>query len=120
MGFSERKTFLLSAILLKQCRVPRTLNFTCFRTKDCTSSSERPEVRFSVPYSRLPAQFFSLSPAAQEKRGATAGAAISRDAVLRNRRLFMVRLVAHFSACHGMTEPKEDRYSTSPLVGVRA
>src|SRR5215510_12843882 len=91
MGFRERKALLLSAILLKQCRVPRTLNFACFRTKDCTSSSNRAEVRFSVPYSRFPAQFFNLSPSViHANRGAIAGVTISTEAVLRNRRLFMI------------------------------
>src|SRR4030095_3093159 len=95
MGFKERKALLVSAILLKQCRVPRTLNFACLRTKDCTSSSERAEVRFSVPYSRFPAQLFNLSPSAvHANRGAIAGVAISKEAVLRNRRLFMMSLAA--------------------------
>src|SRR5215468_11232591 len=94
MGLSDRKALLLSAILLKQCRVPRTLKRECLRTKDCTSSSAWAECRFSVPYSRLPAQFFNLSPAVQANRRAMAGAAINRDAVRRKRRLFMVSLLA--------------------------
>src|SRR6476660_8537695 len=60
---SESRLNLLSAMLLKQCRVPSTLRWLCFLTKSRACSSELAEYRFSVLYSRLPAQFFNLSPA---------------------------------------------------------
>src|SRR5713101_8551078 len=75
----ERRLYLLSAMLLKQWRVPSTFNRLCFFTKSRACSSELAEYRLSVLYSRLPAQFFNLSPDIlspdiQENRGETTGA----------------------------------------------
>src|SRR5258708_40359165 len=58
---TERKSYLLSAMLLKQWRVPSTFSWLCFFTKSRACSSELAEYRLSVLYSRLPAQFFNLS-----------------------------------------------------------
>src|SRR6266436_5448316 len=63
IGFKERKSWVLSAMLLKQWRVPSTFNRLCFFTKSRACSSELAEYKLSVLYSRLPAQFFNLSPA---------------------------------------------------------
>src|SRR2546426_6829972 len=87
IGFSERRFCVLSAMSLKQWRVPRTLSLLCFLTNSCTCSRELAEYRRSVPYSRLPAQFLSLSPDAQARRGETTGAAISAEESLMKVRL---------------------------------
>src|SRR5438309_10549373 len=76
IGFSERRFCVLSAMSLKQWRVPRTLSLLCFLTNSCTCSSELAEYKRSVPYSRLPAQFFSLLLDAQANRGEMTGLAI--------------------------------------------
>src|SRR6267378_3277350 len=89
IGFKESRLWVLSAMLLKQWRVPRTLRLLCRLTNSRTCSSELAGYRRSVLYSRLPAQFFSLSGAAQVSRGGRAGAAISAEKSLRNDRLFM-------------------------------
>src|SRR6266571_8715210 len=91
IGFNERRLSELSAMSLKQWRVPRTFNLVCFLTNSCTRSSEWAGYRRSVPYSRLPAQFFGFSPDAQARRGETTGAATSAEESLRKARLFMVR-----------------------------
>src|SRR6266581_4320504 len=89
IGFNERRLSELSAMSLKQWRVPRTFNLRCFLTNSCTRSSERAGWRRSVPYSRLPAQFLSFSPDAQAMRGETTGAATIAEESLRKARLFM-------------------------------
>ena len=55
--------YLLSAMLLKQWRVPSTFSWLCFFTKSRARSNELAEYKLSVLYSRLPAQFFNLSAA---------------------------------------------------------
>src|SRR5438270_8914446 len=74
-GFNDRNWFVLSAILLKQWRVPSTFSLDCFRTKSRACSREVTVYKFSVPYSTLPAQFFSLLSGSSAKRGETAGPA---------------------------------------------
>src|SRR6266576_1149498 len=60
MVFAERNSLVVSAILLKQWRVPSTFRLRRFLTNSCMFFSEVAEYCFSVLYSRLPAQFFSL------------------------------------------------------------
>src|SRR5580658_3263025 len=87
-GFKERKASLLSAMLLKQWREPRTFSLGCFLTKSWTCSWDLAAWRFSVLYSRLPAQLVSLSGAAQAKRRETVGMAIVAEESFRKVRLF--------------------------------
>src|SRR5437879_11226073 len=61
MSFRERNCSLLSAMELKQWRVPSTFNRSCLRTNSRTCPTDLGEYTLSVPYSRFPAQFFSLS-----------------------------------------------------------
>src|SRR5579863_9774175 len=74
---------------LKQCRVPSTLNFCCFLTKACATSSEFAVVNFSVLYSRLPAQFLSLSLCVHDNNGAIKGLVSAAEQSLRNSLLSM-------------------------------
>src|SRR5215469_9565103 len=85
----EMNCRLLSAILLKQWRVPRTVRLFCFLADSRTLSWVRAEYRFSVLYSKLPAQFLSFSPAAHAKRGARKGLPIREEQTLRKDRLFI-------------------------------
>src|SRR5438445_5462218 len=77
IDFKDRKLCALSAMLLKQWRVPSTFRLLCFLTKLRTCWSEAAEYRLSVLYSRLPAQFFSLLPDAQADRGEMTGFVIN-------------------------------------------
>src|SRR5207302_9113277 len=61
IDLSERNSEGVSAILLKQWRVPSTLSFFRFLTKSWTSLTDFAEYNLSVPYSILPAQLVSLS-----------------------------------------------------------
>src|SRR5262245_45104392 len=61
MSVSDKKPFLLSAIVLKQCLVPSTFSFSVFLTYSFTSATDFAAFRFSVLYSMFPAQFFSFS-----------------------------------------------------------
>src|SRR6266478_4528348 len=89
MAFNESRFCLLSAILLKQWRVPRTFSLLSRLTNSRTWSTELAGYRRSVLYSRLPAQFFSLSPRAQASRGESARAAIIAERTLRKDLLSM-------------------------------
>src|SRR6266576_4764077 len=60
VAFIERNSLVVSAMLLKQWRVPSTFRLRRFLTNSCMFFSEVAEYCFSVLYSRLPAQFFSL------------------------------------------------------------
>src|SRR5206468_2413123 len=91
---SESRLYLLSAMLLKQWRVPSTFRWACFFTKSRVCSKEFAEYNLSVLYSRLPAQFFSLSLAIlpsfiQANSGEIKGVANSADESLRKVLLFM-------------------------------
>src|SRR5277367_2859327 len=88
-GFRERKASLLSAMLLKQWREPRTFSLGWDFTKDGISSRDLAVWTLSVLYSRLPAQLVSLSGLAQERRRETAGVAIVAEESFRKVRLFM-------------------------------
>src|SRR2546430_9501039 len=61
IGLSERNSALVSAIVLKQWRVPSPLSLFRFLTKSCTSFTDFAEYSLWVPYSILPAQLVSLS-----------------------------------------------------------
>src|ERR1043165_4991077 len=61
ISVSDKNASLLSAIVLKQCRVPRTFSLLCFLTYSFTSSTYFAAYKFSVLYSTFPAQFFNLS-----------------------------------------------------------
>src|SRR6266566_2137213 len=87
--FNERSSFELSAMSLKQCRVPRTFNLLCSLTKFRTSSGERAEYNRSVPYARLPAQLVNFSDA-QEKTGESSGLAAAAEQSRMKVRLFKV------------------------------
>src|SRR5262249_53752350 len=90
-GLKDRNWFVLSAILLKQWRVPRTFKFACLRTKSCACSRELAVDKCSVPYSTLPAQFFSLIFGSSLRSGETAGAAASPEKSLMKLLLFMAK-----------------------------
>jgi len=76
--FNERNSFELSAMSLKQWRVPRTFSLLCALTKSRTSSGERAEYNRSVPYARLPAQLVNFSDA-QAKTGESSGLAAAAE-----------------------------------------
>src|SRR5437016_12137376 len=99
IGFRDRKLSVLSAMLLKQWRVPSTFNLCCFLTYFRASSSELAEYKRSVLYSRLPAQFDSLSFVARAKRGEITGLAIIAEKSLIKVLLFIaiVQAVSAFA-----------------------
>ena len=92
MAFIERNWSWLSAMWLKQWRVPSTFSLLCLRTNSCTSSTEPAENIRSVPYSTLPAQLWSFSEEAQAVSLDRNGLAIAAEQILRKVRLFMVAL----------------------------
>src|ERR1700722_14189830 len=90
IGRTDRNWSVLLAMVLKQCRVPRTFSLLCLATNARTSSREFAEYRRSVPYSRLPDQFFSLSSGMAASSGEMIGVAIIAEESLMNVLLFMV------------------------------
>src|SRR5467141_28097 len=103
IGFRDRKLSVLSAMLLKQWRVPSTFNLCCFLTYFRTSSSELAESKRSVLYSRLPAQFFSLSCVAQANSGEIAGLAITAEKSLIKVLLFIALAQAESTLTAGIS-----------------
>src|ERR1700730_5357233 len=93
IDFKERRLSVLSAMLLKQWRVPSTFNLLSFLTNSRTCSSELAEYMRSVLYSKFPAQFFSLSPAIQANRVGMTGLATIAEQSLMKVRLFIVRCI---------------------------
>src|SRR5580704_7674316 len=89
IGRTDRDWSVLLAMVLKQWRVPRTFSLACFATNARTSSREFAEYRRSVPYSRLPDQFFSLSSGMAASSGEMIGVAIIAEESLINVLLFM-------------------------------
>src|SRR5215813_2876378 len=85
----DSRLSLLSAMRLKQWRVPRALSLDCCLTKPRTWSMELAVATRSVLNSKLPDQFLSLSSGMALRRGTTAGVAIAADNSLRKLRLFM-------------------------------
>ena len=79
----------MSAMSLKQWRVPRTFSLLCSLTKLRTSSGERAEYNRSVPYARLPAQLVDFSDA-QAKTGEKSGLAAAAEKSRMKVRLFKV------------------------------
>ena len=92
IDFNERKCCLLSAMRLKQWRVPSTFNWLRFFTNSRTCSSEFAECKSWVLYSKLPAQFLSLSSGIQAKRRETRGPATVADRSLIKVLLFMAKV----------------------------
>src|SRR4029077_8370799 len=92
IALSESRLWVLSAMLLKQCRVPSTFRLLCFLTNSRTCSREVAGYRFCVLYSRLPAQFVSFSPDAQESKGAIRGLANSAGKSFIKVLFFMARV----------------------------
>src|SRR5207248_8660993 len=90
-GFIDRNCLVLSATLLKQWRVPRTFNFACLLTNSRASSTELAVYKFSVPYSKLPAQFFNLMSGSSFISGETNGAAAVPEKSLIKILLFMAK-----------------------------
>ena len=82
MDFKDRNWFVLSAILLKQWPVPSTLNLACL-------------LKFSVPYSKLPGQFFIFVSGSRAKSGETKGPAAIVENSLRNCLLSMLKPNCH-------------------------
>src|SRR5205807_9966187 len=76
---NERNCCFLSAMRLKQWRVPSTFNWLCFFANSRTCSSEFAEYRSPVLYSKLPAQFLNLSSGTQVRRRETTGPATVAD-----------------------------------------
>ena len=91
IDFKDRNWFVLSAILLKQWRVPSTLNLACLLTKSFTSSTESAAYKFSVLFSKLPAQFFIFVSGSRAKSGETKGPAAIVENSLRNCLLSMLK-----------------------------
>ena len=94
---------MLSAMLLKQWRVPSTFNLCCFLTYFRTSSSELAEYKRSVLYSRLPAQFDSLSFVARAKRGEITGLVIIAEKSLIKVLLFIAMVQARSTLAPGIS-----------------
>src|ERR1700730_181801 len=90
IGLTDRNSSVLFAIVLKQCRVPSTFSLLCFGTNSRTCSSDSAEYKRSVPYSRLPAQFFSFSSCVAAINGERIGLAAIAEVSLINVLLFMV------------------------------
>ena len=80
---------MLSAIRLKQWRVPRTLNFACCLTNDLISWGELTVESLCVLYCRLPAQFLSAVSGKPAPIRDTTGLAIIAEQSLMNLRLSM-------------------------------
>src|SRR5215469_3353375 len=93
MGLSDKKECVLSAILLKQWRVPSTFRFCCALTTFVICSSELAEYICSVLYSTFSAQFFSLLPSAQLSTGDRTGVAINREESSTKVRLFTESII---------------------------
>ena len=89
IGRTDRKSSVLLAIVLKQWRVPSTFSLLCFATYSRTCSTEFAEYKRSVPYSRLPAQFVSLSSGIAASSGEMIGLAIIAEESLINVLLFI-------------------------------
>src|ERR1700682_6465995 len=101
-SLTERKRSLLSAMVLKQCLVPRTFRRLCFLTKSRTSSTEADDWRRSVLYSILPAQFVILPAPAQAIIGATKRLPITAADSRRKVLLFIIRVSLKCVGCnHG-------------------
>src|SRR6266481_7810648 len=92
IAFIERNWSWLSAMWLKQWRVPSTFSLLCLRTNSCTASTEPAENTRSVPYSTFPAQLWSFSSAAQAVSLERNGLAIAAEQILRKVLLFMAVL----------------------------
>src|SRR5579862_9631466 len=74
-------------MVLKQCRVPRTLTLSSDRKTARTSSIEEASRRRSVLYEKLPAQFVSFAFSAQPESVATTGLARVAESRLKKVRL---------------------------------
>src|ERR1043166_3419685 len=61
ISVSDKNVSLLSAIVLKQCRVPSTFSLPVFLTYSFASARDFAAYQLSVLYSIFPAQFFGLS-----------------------------------------------------------
>src|SRR5450631_1080218 len=79
IGFKEIKLSLLSAIVLKQWRVPSTFILLYFFTMSATCSIDSAGYKRSVLYSILPAQFFIFSPGISLSNGENKGAVMSAE-----------------------------------------
>src|SRR5450755_1782060 len=77
IGLREIKLSLLSAIVLKQWRVPSTFILLYFFTISATCSTDSAGYNLSVLYSILPAQFLIFSPGISLINGENKGAAMS-------------------------------------------
>src|SRR5215467_658633 len=86
---SESSSSLLSAMLLKQWRVPSTLKCSCLRTKSCAWANDVALVSCWLLYSRLPDQLVSFSVGIQANKGETKRLAITAEDSLRKVLLFM-------------------------------
>src|SRR5450432_2965970 len=95
IGRTDRNSSVLLAMVLKQCRVPSTLSLLCLATNSRTCSTEFAEYKRSVPYSRLPDQFFGFSSGMAASSGEMIGVAIIADESLINVLLFI--------SCHQVT-----------------
>src|SRR5205814_3430647 len=102
-GFKEKELFVLFAILLKPWRVSSPFYLCCSFTYFRTSSSELAEYKRSVLYSRLPAQFDSLSFVARAKRGETTGLAIIAEKSLIKVLLFIAMVQARSTLATGIS-----------------
>ena len=89
----DKSWCLLSAIVLKQCLVPRALRRGVFFIKALTASADDGLVILSVLYVRLPAQFFNFSEGIQPFNGRIIGAAARVDERRRKDFLFILHVV---------------------------
>src|SRR5215471_14791646 len=79
MFLTDKKECALSAMVLKQWRVPSTFRCGCLMTRFLTCSGESAENNASVLYWTLPAQFISLSPNAQESKVESTGVSVNNE-----------------------------------------
>src|SRR5882757_3311575 len=109
---------VLSAMRLKQCRVPSTFSLLYFFTNSLTCSMDVGEYRLLVLYSILPAQFCNFSPCSQLVIGEITVPAANAADNLRKVRFFIFKwLYAKLKEKGG--PDAEKKYPTPVLISVR-
>src|SRR6202034_504721 len=108
IGFSDKKLESLSAIELKQCRVPSTFNLLSERKIDCACSIDEASSRRSVPYTILPAQLVSLWFAFSMEMGLSKEPAMALENNCRKVRLSIKRLQIVSDLSRTLSEPPTD------------
>ena len=92
----DKNSLSVLAISLKQCRVPKTLNWELAATNRRTSDIDIAAYRRSVLYSRFPAQFVNLCSDVHENvRGHNAVIAVPKRDLIKVRFFKFVVLLGH-------------------------